>query len=413
MKRKSFQQRLDRWMGPAFQRPPDPTIAPEGADLRERRARRALRWYAPSWREAHGEELLATVLDTAPARVDVQISDLPLSTRLDVALGGLRQRRRARPSFIDRSRLYRGNGSFKWEGLAWTRDALDQRGYALRWGAYSVVMGAVYAAIVSADVGRSHGFAYVLPVFSMAWLLLSAFFLLPIRLFAALKRTRAIERAGLNVVGWPLSWSQAPAPSTLITPVCSAPPAVRWVIGELRVALATCMLGGTVAAGAAYLLFLGNTEPAKPFGRSIAPHISDLAWLVFVVSGACLIIGLACTRGSVRRARAVLSPVGRPRSLESLPLTSPSDLPHHLSRLAWPAAAFLAVAPAVPLYGWFLGGIEIVAIPLLIAMLAMVRRTEQETGVAVHQRQVAAAIGGRFWSDQWMPEDATCGTSLI
>ena len=63
MKLKSLQERLDKWMGPAFQRPPDPSIVPPGASRAEAQARRALRWYGPSWREAHGDELLATVLD--------------------------------------------------------------------------------------------------------------------------------------------------------------------------------------------------------------------------------------------------------------------------------------------------------------------------------------------------------------
>ena len=52
MKRRSFPEWFDRWMGPAFQRPPDPTVVPDGAGPMERQARRALRWYAPAWREA-------------------------------------------------------------------------------------------------------------------------------------------------------------------------------------------------------------------------------------------------------------------------------------------------------------------------------------------------------------------------
>ena len=129
---KTFQERLDRWMGPAFQRPADPARVPPGVSRREVQARKALRWYAPSWREAHGEELVTTVLDaSAPTSGDVD-DGLKWSTRVELACSGLQQRHRYRPSWQVRSRLLHGTPPASWDELGWLRDTLDQRGQLLR-----------------------------------------------------------------------------------------------------------------------------------------------------------------------------------------------------------------------------------------------------------------------------------------
>ncbi len=65
---------------------------------------------------------------------------LSTSTRLELALAGLGQRLRARPPLRTRMRLVRGRGELTWEGLAWLRDILDQRGHALRTVAFAVLM---------------------------------------------------------------------------------------------------------------------------------------------------------------------------------------------------------------------------------------------------------------------------------
>lgn len=413
MKHWSAQERWDRWMGPAFQRPPDPTVSPEGAGPLEQQARRTLRWYAPSWREAHGEELVATVLDAAPdsGSAGADESNLPWKTRFDLALGGLRQRRRARPSFTVRWRLKRGNEPLSWEGLAWLRDALDQRGYSVRSATVALFVSLAYALFFSRDtviagfVLWDHGSQHVLRTFLVYLLVFVSFDILLARVFSAQKRKQAIRRAGLDASGWPLAWNPSQPVQPAVTQVWTPPPAIRWVVGELRLALATFLVGGTVATVAAYSTFLGNSEPAKPLGMSVAPHISDLAWLAFLVSGACVILGVALTPGVVRRARIGFRPENRPRSLATLPTTSPGDIAHHISRPAWLIAVIIAAAPAMPVVGWALGAAEVAAIPILIALLTVVRRIEHQTGVAVHQRQVAAATGGRFWSDEWVPAD--------
>jgi hypothetical protein len=82
-----------RVVGPRFVRPPDPAVPPPGAGRAEVQARRALRWYPRSWREEHGEELVATVLDAARPGA----ARLSVPTRLDLAGNGLAQHRRSRP----------------------------------------------------------------------------------------------------------------------------------------------------------------------------------------------------------------------------------------------------------------------------------------------------------------------------
>ena len=92
-----------------------------------------------------------------------------------------------------------------------------------------------------------------------------------------------------------------------------------------------------------------------------------------------------------------------------MPLVSPDEVRHRLPIAAWPIALFLALAPMKPVIGWVLGGVEFAAIPMLIALIGIARATERETGVVVHQRQVVAAISGRFGTDRWASGDAAAG----
>jgi hypothetical protein len=208
MTRKTFQEWLDRRYGPAFQRPPDPRVVPPGVSRAERQARTALRWYSPSWREVHGEELLTTVLEAAAtSRPDHRSSRaLKLRMRVDLALSGLKQRRRFRPSHRRRSFLLAGWELPNWQGACWLRDRLDQQ-VIFRKELASVVALIVLTLIrvllplVSTAAGES-----------LAGLVLFAFWALAIAniSFRRNDRPSAIRRARLTDAGWPLAWNPPP-----------------------------------------------------------------------------------------------------------------------------------------------------------------------------------------------------------
>ncbi len=210
---KTFQERLDRWMGPAFQRPADPARVPPGVSRREVQARKALRWYAPSWREAHGEELVTTVLDaSAPTSGGVD-DGLKWSTRVELACSGLQQRHRYRPSWQVRSRLLHGTPPASWDELGWLRDTLDQRGQLLRlWDYSSLLLGVVRIESCPFGTGflresrrgwRIGCVGRVEPAVHSPGELLHGS-----RRWQRAARTERFEEHGSVLWGWPLSWNR-------------------------------------------------------------------------------------------------------------------------------------------------------------------------------------------------------------
>ena len=276
---------------------------PPGASRAEAQARRALRWYGPSWREAHGDELLTTVLDVEANEVQGDNRrGLSTSTRLELALAGLGQRLRARPPLRTRMRLVRGRGELTWEGLAWLRDILDQRGHALRTVAFAVLM--LVTVQLGAALARQRAPKASFPQSGCSLRSPSCCYLswsvIGLGRATAL-RSRAIRRAGLTHWGWPVAWNPPPPTRAMSTSPLGAtstrrgapvvPPATRWVTGELRLVLATCTVGGVLSSASAYVLYARNSRPATPFGYAFAPHVYDLAPVAFLVAALCGIAG--------------------------------------------------------------------------------------------------------------------------
>ena len=342
---------------------------------------------------------------------------LSTSTRLELALAGLGQRLRARPPLRTRMRLVRGRGELTWEGLAWLRDILDQRGHALRTVAFAVLM------LVTVQLGQVCGTS---PTPKASFPQSGCSLRSPSCCYLSWSssvsggsttalRSRAMRRAGLTHWGWPVAWNPPPPTWAMSTSPLGAtstrrdapvvPPATRWVTGELRLVLATCTVGGVLSSASAYVLYARNSRPATPFGYAFAPHVYDLAPVVFLVAALCGIAGTFVARRVARRARTLFRPEARPRSLVDLPVEAPDAIVHTLSSAERLCALLGILAPMVPVWGRVLGGFEVLAVPVLIVLLATIRCVERETGVAVHQRQVAAAIGGRYWRDRWAPVD--------
>lgn len=217
MTRKTFQEWLDRRYGPAFQRAPDPRVVPPGVSRAERQARTALRWYSPSWREVHGEEMLATVLDAAAASRPEHRSGraLKLRTRVDLALSGLKQRRGYRPSYRHRSFLLAGWELPSWQGACWLRDRLDQQVI------FRKELASVVALIVLTLIRVLLPLVPTAAGESLAGLVLFAFWLLAIANISFRRNDRSSSRARLTDAGWPLAWNPPPpwyAPRQLLPP---------------------------------------------------------------------------------------------------------------------------------------------------------------------------------------------------
>ena len=376
----AMQRFLDTWVGPAFERPPDPLVAPVGASKAERQARQALRWYSPSWRDTHGEELVSTVLDALPDD-PASVSGLSWRTRADLAWAGISQRRRAAVPRKVQRRLRFGTEPLTPEGLAWLRDALDQRGFLLRRLGWFAMFGMWFVSVYARDAfaaGIVQGVAELLVGIALPVMMCL--------IWAKRSRRYRVVVAGIDVQGWPLRWR--PAPPRLTEPLPPAPP--RWIVGGLRLALGTAVLGLIAAVTSALMSSPGFVEMVFNRPSSDGTYPGSVRIIPFAVAGVCIVLGVGLGLHSAVRTRQCCALNRADRTRRSAMAMRPDDGRRTLSPQLWMAAVLVVVASGIPIPGaWgLLGMAELTAIPVLVGLLVTVCRIESATGVPVHQDQL-------------------------
>ncbi len=381
----NVQHLLDTWVGPAFERPPDPMIAPADTTRAESRARRALRWYRPSWREAHGEELVSTILDTLPDSVDRDDRGLGWRTHLDLVRGGLAQRRHARPTLGARYRLFKGTEPLTPEGLAWLRDTLDQRGFCLL-DVVQLVAATMPQIILWSTLDWPHR-ALSTPLVMLGVLVPLA--ILTLCAMGLTTRRKWIRTAGLDASGWPLIWNPPPPTHRLLVP---APPP-RWVVGELRSLLCMAFLAAIASTASAFVTLRGAAQLARQLQMDPASLLGNVPKDVFEFVGIWLILGVVLAVPIGLRARKLCGPGGYARPGMIAREVPANVVIHDLSPTRWPTAILIAIGAAIPFIGWLVGMAALVAIPVIARLLGTVRRIEAETGSAVHHHQIARVFG--------------------
>ena len=209
-----------RCIGAGFVRPRDPAVASPAADRAERQARVALRWYPRFWREEHGEELLATVLDAADPS---GVGGLSLRTRVDLRWGALGQRRRSHPPlrWTMTIGLYQRFPPPEYRG--WVRDRFDSPlpvpGW---WVAAALVVGFASAASQTGFGLRPLGWSTL-----GAWMLTSTVWfttMVGMRVATGTRyRSRELRKVGLSPDGTWLDTLPAPPWATTTPPVFATP----------------------------------------------------------------------------------------------------------------------------------------------------------------------------------------------